>query len=361
MVEENNSLKSTVLFVDDEGSLIENLKIKFEDEFNVLTAKNAAEAFKILSENKDVKVVVSDQKMPGKSGTDLLGEVKNEFSDIVRIMCTGFPEFDISYKAIKDGYVYDFIVKKGSYFDELRKGIIKAVEWYKVQKEMKRLRNFVRQFEGTEIIQLGRSVLSMQDIMVRVADYDENVRKTVDKYYIKVEKYTNSLFGILNNKEPSDSVKGMDYHIFMYDRLLDTANLSKVLGDFASSDIYKNEMAGRHIKLKDLQNRIRKINNSVPANQLGEMIHFFELGSIIIQSKNKILHIQQHPNEIRHLVFVKGDDEKIILREAAGIDGETIEVKQEGDYGTAYDARGNTLGEPEQFLEIMLKKLKFAS
>ncbi|MFH1283751.1 MAG: response regulator [bacterium] len=361
MQKENLIQNAKVLFVDDEEFLLKHIERMFGKEFNILTAQEPQKAIITLEQNDDIQVVVSDQRMPGMAGTDFLSEVRNRFPNVVRIMLTGYPDFEISYKAIKDGYVYDFIVKKDDYYEDIRRSLMRAVEWYKVQKEMKRLQNFVKQFEGTDILQIGRSILSMQDIMVRVADYDENMRMAVDNYYIKVEKYANTLFGILNNKEPADSVKGMDYQLFAYDRLLDITRLSKDAADFIKSDTYKNEIIGKRIRLQDLQNRIIEQNNAIPGDKLNDMIHYFELGSLIIYNKNKILHLQQRPDELRCLIFVKGEDEKIILREGAEIDGEIIKIRPEGKNGTAYNERNNTLGEPEQFLEIMLKKLKFTT
>ncbi|MFH1378740.1 MAG: response regulator, partial [bacterium] len=153
-MDEQNLLKPKILCVDDEDNVLEILKIELEKDFNILTANSAVQALEILANNTDTAIVISDQKMPGKEGTDFLSEIEQKYPEAVRIILTGYPEYEISYKAIKDGKVYDFIVKKAAYLDEVKKCMVKAMEWYNVQREMRRLKRCVRQLEGFDLIQL---------------------------------------------------------------------------------------------------------------------------------------------------------------------------------------------------------------
>jgi DNA-binding NtrC family response regulator len=79
----------TILFVDDEPAILMALKRSLRKEpYDVLTAASAAEALELLASNP-VTVVVSDERMPGISGTDLLEHVRGAYPAAVRVMLTG--------------------------------------------------------------------------------------------------------------------------------------------------------------------------------------------------------------------------------------------------------------------------------
>jgi CheY-like chemotaxis protein len=81
-----------VLLVDDEANILSALRRTLRREgYELLTAGSAAEALALL-QRRDVDLIVSDQKMPGMSGLDLLREVASRFAGVRRILLTGWPE-----------------------------------------------------------------------------------------------------------------------------------------------------------------------------------------------------------------------------------------------------------------------------
>ena len=134
---------SNILVVDDERSVTEALKRSFlDDPYNVHTAESAAEGLAILSAHK-IKVVISDEMMPGMSGADFLARVCSRFPDVIRIMLTGHASLAAAIKAINRGEIYRFFTKPWDDF-ELRLAIKSAVERFDLEEENRRLLDIVR-------------------------------------------------------------------------------------------------------------------------------------------------------------------------------------------------------------------------
>jgi two-component system probable response regulator PhcQ len=110
-------MEHTVLLVDDEPRLLEALKRALRREpYTVLEATCAAEAFKVLA-SAPVDVIVSDEKMPGMCGTDMLAKVRREYPDVVRIILTGHANLEAAIRAINQGEVYRFLTKPFNHTD----------------------------------------------------------------------------------------------------------------------------------------------------------------------------------------------------------------------------------------------------
>ena len=92
-----------ILVVDDEQSMRDFLKILLiKDGHNVVTAENGERAMEILH-NEPVTLVISDIRMPGISGLELLENIKSDFSNLPVIMITAFASPDDAVHAMKHG------------------------------------------------------------------------------------------------------------------------------------------------------------------------------------------------------------------------------------------------------------------
>jgi response regulator RpfG family c-di-GMP phosphodiesterase len=81
-----------LLLVDDEARILSAMRRSLRREgYEILTAESAAEGLRILSSRK-VDLVLTDQKMPGKSGLEFLAEVADRYPEVARLLITGWPE-----------------------------------------------------------------------------------------------------------------------------------------------------------------------------------------------------------------------------------------------------------------------------
>jgi response regulator RpfG family c-di-GMP phosphodiesterase len=100
----------TLLAVDDEPANLRMLERLFRREYRVLTANNGVEALQLLS-REDVALIITDQRMPGMSGTELLRQTLRTRPETVRIILTGYTDVDSLTDAINTTRVYKFVSK----------------------------------------------------------------------------------------------------------------------------------------------------------------------------------------------------------------------------------------------------------
>jgi len=100
--------KPTILYVDDEKANVLLFKVSFRDKFNLLSAKSGAQALEMLKEHPEVTTIVSDLRMPGMTGLELLQKVKEEYSEMNFFILSGIAVSDeisdLMNKKILTGY-----------------------------------------------------------------------------------------------------------------------------------------------------------------------------------------------------------------------------------------------------------------
>jgi ActR/RegA family two-component response regulator len=133
----------TLLLVDDEQSILNALtRVLRKEPYRLLTAVSGEEALDIL-EKETVHVVGSDFRMPGKSGIELLREVKQRFPATVRVILSGYADGHVIVDSINVGEVYRFLPKPWN-DDELVVALRQCFEQYELRSENERLLEQVR-------------------------------------------------------------------------------------------------------------------------------------------------------------------------------------------------------------------------
>ncbi|MCD6017080.1 MAG: response regulator receiver [Bacteroidetes bacterium] len=99
-----------VLYVDDEQHNLDAFKAAFRRNFNVYTAPSAKDAEVILSK-EDIHILITDQRMPVTTGTELLSEAVKKYPDQIRIILTGYSDIKCLIDAINKGHVYQYLEK----------------------------------------------------------------------------------------------------------------------------------------------------------------------------------------------------------------------------------------------------------
>lgn len=104
-------MAAKILFVDDEVNVLTALsRALHQEQFQIFGATSATEALEILEKNH-IDVVVSDEVMPGMSGTEFLSIVRGRYPEIIRIILTGHASIESSIRAINEGEIYRFLLK----------------------------------------------------------------------------------------------------------------------------------------------------------------------------------------------------------------------------------------------------------
>ena len=100
-----------VVCVDDEPQVLSGLSLHLRRRYDVETATNGAAALELLSRKPQAAVLISDMRMPGMNGAELLSKASSAFPHTTRILLTGHAEVDSAIAAVNKGAVFRFLVK----------------------------------------------------------------------------------------------------------------------------------------------------------------------------------------------------------------------------------------------------------
>jgi DNA-binding NtrC family response regulator len=163
VTEDDRNMRELILAVLAESSMT----------FKVASAENAHEAMDFL-ENNDAAVVLSDLRMPGADGLDLLKFVKSRDPQTQVVLVTGHATVESAVDALKEG-AYDYVQKP---FDtiKLRCVVEKALGFYLLSTENQRLRRQSRAYEESgEIIGQSQAKERVDRLIDAAAAYDSSV------------------------------------------------------------------------------------------------------------------------------------------------------------------------------------------
>jgi len=127
--------KITVLFVDDDETVLKSIERSLKDEsYNRDYARSGEDALEIL-QREEVHVIVVDMVMPGMGGLELLKIVKKEYPNIVSMALSGYAQSAEIMMAMYEVGVYRFISKPWTFDDDLKKVVRRAIDSYNLQSE----------------------------------------------------------------------------------------------------------------------------------------------------------------------------------------------------------------------------------
>ncbi|AWI81680.1 two-component system response regulator [Parazoarcus communis] len=101
----------TLLLVDDEANILSSLRRLFRPQgYRVLTAESGDEALQLLAA-EPIDLILSDMRMPGMTGAQLLATACERWPDTVRILLTGYADMSSTIEAINRGQIYRYVSK----------------------------------------------------------------------------------------------------------------------------------------------------------------------------------------------------------------------------------------------------------
>ncbi|MEM1973824.1 MAG: response regulator [Thermoplasmata archaeon] len=128
-----------ILIVDDEPDMLKLLSLILREKTNyeITTTNNPIEALELVK-TQNFDLVITDLKMPGLDGLQLLEEVKKKDEDIPVVIITAYGTIDAATEAIQKGG-FDFITKPFKK-EQILFTIEKALKWLRVQRENRMLK-----------------------------------------------------------------------------------------------------------------------------------------------------------------------------------------------------------------------------
>ncbi len=104
-------MRERILLVDDDSNVLDGYRRSLSREFLIETAAGPDEALVLLEQKEPYAVIVSDMRMPGMNGIQLLSSVKTSSPETVRVILTGNADMETAIEAINEGSIFRFLIK----------------------------------------------------------------------------------------------------------------------------------------------------------------------------------------------------------------------------------------------------------
>ncbi len=124
-------MNEKILFVDDEQHILTSYRRIFRKDYQISTALGPELALELIGEKGPFAVVISDMRMPEMNGVQFLSKIKEISPDTIRIMLTGFADFNTAMEAVNEGNIFRFLTKPCPP-DNLQKVIKDALRQYQL-------------------------------------------------------------------------------------------------------------------------------------------------------------------------------------------------------------------------------------
>lgn len=195
--------KFYILYVDDEEKSLKYFRETFGEKFAILTASNAEEGFRILKEHQDrTAVLVTDQRMPGEKGIQLLEKARQLKPRILRILVTAYSDLDTAIDSVNTGAIYKYVTKPWD-VPQLEVTLKRAVEFFIVQSErdhllMEKMSVLYNVMLTDRILSLGILAMGLshhiRNSMVAVKTFLDLTPKKMEEENLNLEQLRNPDF-----------------------------------------------------------------------------------------------------------------------------------------------------------------------
>ena len=178
-----------ILVVDDESANLRLLKRVLDPDYDVIEASNGAQGLNLLKEHA-ISLIITDQRMPGITGVQLLEQSLDFRPAAIKILLTGYTDIQALIDAINSGKVYKYIPKPWD-ADELKVTVRRALEAYDLKQKNDKLLNELRAaLSQLEEVSMG-TIRALADALDAKCDYTSGHSLRVSRYAVGIAQELN--------------------------------------------------------------------------------------------------------------------------------------------------------------------------
>jgi response regulator RpfG family c-di-GMP phosphodiesterase len=178
----------TVLCVDDEPNILSSLKRTLRGGLRVLTAGSGQQALEIL-QAEPVDMIISDMRMPGMDGAQLLEQAHQHWPQVIRILLTGYSDMTATVAAINRGRIFRYLNKPWD-DAELQATVQQGLERLALERDKQRLEALTRQ-QNEQLTEMNATL--ERRVQERTADLSQAHDKLKRSYLTSIKVFSNLL------------------------------------------------------------------------------------------------------------------------------------------------------------------------
>ena len=158
-----------ILYVDDEANLLSSFKSLFRKEnYEIFLLEDSTKIDTVLEKEGPFALVLSDQRIPGLDGVNLLRKVADNFPDTLRVLVTGFSNYDETVQAINISGISRYISKPWN-DEELKKMIGHFIKQYNLASENEMLFQQIKEQKDKLNGLLNGTIAGISELLIRSA------------------------------------------------------------------------------------------------------------------------------------------------------------------------------------------------
>lgn len=214
--------KIKVLYIDDEVNNLHSFRAAFRHDYQVYTAGSTDEAVAHLQASPDIAVIISDQRMPNKTGVEFFEEIRGSHPTPVRMLITGYTDVEAVIDAINRGQIFRYIKKPWSEID-IRSAIEEGYSYYltsslltEKNKELQKAYNELDKFAYSVTHDLRSPILSVLGAINIAKQTDDmgEVREMIglmEKAMQKLDDFIHNIHDYYNLKRGELEIREVDF------------------------------------------------------------------------------------------------------------------------------------------------------
>ena len=271
-----------MLIVEDEKNQRELLTDSLSDEYEVVTATSGAEAYECFKKDRSIGIIISDFKMQGMDGIELLRQVKKLDPGIIFILITAYASVSSAIEALKLG-AYDYITKP-IVIEKLKLILKRTVDNRFLLIENKELKQKLRMHYSFEkIITRSKKMKEILSIVSRVSQSKTTVLITGESGTGK-ELIARAIHNASNRK----------------DKMFVPINCSAIPENLFESELFGFEKGAFTGATRSKKGKVLAADRGtaffdevgdIPSNAQVKLLRFLQFGEIVPLGKEKAMHV----------------------------------------------------------------------
>ena len=320
------SEKIKILYIDDEVNNLNGFKAAFRMDYNILLAENTVIALELLEKNADIRVIVSDQRMPNQTGVQFFQSILTTFPKPIRILLTGYTDIEAVIDSINMGHIFRYIRKPWNEMDVVS-ALEEANKFYLAEsilnsknKELQKAYDELDKFAYSVTHDMRGpllSILGAVDLSKNMEDINEikYMLSMMEKSVLKLDNFIQSVHEYYNLKRGELHIVNVNFNEIIKD-LLDMYEISGKLNAIKftttvnqQSTFRSDEMFLRIILNNLLSNSFKYYRKDIDNRFVNLIITVATHEAIICVNDNGIGIPEEHIGEIFKMFYRATNEE----------------------------------------------------